>query len=87
MPKRLHKSKHGQRGDRSEEPAREVSASVSGSASKPSKGHTARAHNGSASHSLSSKAELHQDKVLRKLCAKASEHHTVSKEGAIAPRE
>lgn len=81
MPKSLQKLKHGRRAAKT---STEDSSPSPTSATRPSSTSTAQSQHRSASHSHSSWAELRRDKVLRKLCAKASGQKPSSKAGLVA---
>lgn len=85
IPKSLHKSRHGRRAGSTEEPAWDGSRPMADDCARPSSNGAAWPLHRSASRSLSSRAELHRDKVLKKLCARASEHQAAPTEVTAPP--
>lgn len=85
MPKASHKLKHGCKAGRSEDLHHQGASAArkeatSGSYSRPAGSDPPRPHHKSSSQCHPSRVEARWDKVLQKLCAKASGHQPSAKE-------
>lgn len=76
MPKASHKSKHGRKEGLADLPTQSDASASAKPSSRPCGGSPPRLHHKPASHSVPSRTEIRWDKVLKKICAKASGHHS-----------